>query len=312
MIRDHNLLCTLNSKDEAIVTFEDNAKGKIIGIGNVGNPDNLSIKNVLLVDGLKHNLISINQLCDKGYKVTFDKKECTIIDSKTNVITFTRIRKNNVYKIKISYEPNNVISCLAASNDENWLWHRRLGHTSMSQLSKLSKGDLVIGLPKLDFKNDKLCDACQFRKQFKTSFKSKDKISTSKPLELIHLDLFGPSRTLGGKRYTFVIVDAFSHFTWVLFLANKFDAFNEFQKFCKKVQNEKNLKIFKIRSDHGGEFENEDFESFCENNGFEYNFSFPRAPPQNGVVERKNRTLQEKARTMFCEIICQSIFGMKP
>ena len=172
----------------------------------------------------------------------------------------------------------------------------------MSQLSKLSKGDLVIGLPKLDFKKNKLCDTCQFGKQFKNSFKSKDKISTTKPLELIHLDLFGPSRTLslGGKRYTFVIVDDFSHFTWILFLANKFDAFNEFQKFCKKVQNEKNLKIFKIRSDHGGEFENEDFESFCENNGFEHNFSFPRTPPQNEVVERKNRTLQEMTRIMLC------------
>ena len=215
MTRDHNLLCTLNSKDEGTVTFEDNAKGKIVGIENVGNPDCPSIENVLLVDGLKQNLISISQLCDKGYKVTFDKKECTIIDSKTNVITFTRIRKNNVYKIKISYEPNNVISCLAASNDENWLWHRRLSLTSMSQLSKLSKCDLVIGLPKLDFKKDKLCDACQFEKQFKTSFKSKDMISMTKPLELIYLDLFGPSRTLslGRKRYAFVIVDDFSRFT---------------------------------------------------------------------------------------------------
>ena len=82
---------------------------------------------------------------------------------------------------------------------------------------------------------------------------------------------------------------------------NKFDAFNEFQKFCKRVQNEKDLKIIKIRSDHGGEFENEDFESFCENNGFEHNFSFLRAPPQNRVVERKNRTLQEMTQTRLCE-----------
>ena len=85
----------------------------------------------------------------------------------------------------------------------------------MSQLSKLSKNDCVVGLHKLDFKKDKLCDVCQFGKQSKTSFKAKDIVSTSKPLELIHMDLFGPSRTLslGGKRYAFVLVDDFSTFT---------------------------------------------------------------------------------------------------
>ena len=80
MIGDHNLLSILKFKDDGTVTFGDNAKVKIVRIGNVGNPDNPSIENVLLVDDLKHNLISISQLCDKGYKVTFDKKECTIVN----------------------------------------------------------------------------------------------------------------------------------------------------------------------------------------------------------------------------------------
>ena len=71
----------------------------------------------------------------------------------------------------------------------------------MNQLSKLSKGDFVNGLPKLDFKKNKLCDTCQFGKQYRSSFKSKDMISTTKHFELIHIDLFCPSRTLslGGK-----------------------------------------------------------------------------------------------------------------
>ena len=190
----------------------------------------------------------------------------TIIDSKTNEVIFTGNRKNNVYKITISYKPNKVVSCLSTSNDKKWLWHRRLGHASMSQLSKLSKNECVVGLPKLDFQKDKLYDACQFGQQSKSSFKAKDIVTTTKPLELIHMDLFGPSRTLslGGKRYAYILVDDFSRFTWVLFLANKHDAFHEFQKFCKKVQNEKELKIIKIRSDHGGEFENESFENFVK------------------------------------------------
>jgi len=131
----------------------------------------------------------------------------------------------------------NVETCLVASHDEAWLWHNWLGHISMSQLHKLSKLELVRGLPKIDFKKDKLCDACQFGKQFKSSFKSLNVVSTSKPLEFLHLDRFGPSRTvsLGGKRYAFVIVDDFSRFTWILFLANKYDAFERFKSFCKHV-----------------------------------------------------------------------------
>ena len=173
----------------------------------------------------------------------------------------------------------------------------------MGQLSKLSKGNFIHGLPKIDFKKDRLCDACQYGKQIKSSFKTKEMISTSKPLQLIHIDLFELSRTLSlrGKRYAFVLVDDFSRFTWVLFLTNKNDVFSEFQKFCKMVQNEKGSSIIKIRSDYGGEFENEVFESFCEENGFQHNFSFPRTPQQNRVVERKNRTLQEMARIMLCE-----------
>ena len=122
MTGEHKLLSTLKSKDDGTVMFGDNGKGKIVGSGNIGNPEDPSIENVLLVDGLKYNLISISQLCDKGYKVIFNKKVCTIIDVITKKVLFIRSRKNNVYRIKIQYEPKTSIkSCLVASNDENWL-----------------------------------------------------------------------------------------------------------------------------------------------------------------------------------------------
>ena len=115
------------------------------------------------------------------------------------------------------------------------------------------------------------------------------------------MDLFGPSRTtsLGGKYYAFVIVGDFSRYTWVLFLAHKNDVFHEFSKLCRKIQNEKGFTISCIRSDHGREFENVEFESFCDEQGIEHTFSAPRTPQQNEVVERKNRTLQEMARTIL-------------
>jgi predicted SAM-dependent methyltransferase len=96
----------------------------------------------------------------------------------------------------------------------------------MDLLHKLNKNDLVKGLPKTKFVKDKICHACQLGKQHKTSFPKKKYISTSRPLQLLHIDLFGPNRvaSLGEKLYAFVIVDNFSCFTWVLFLAHKNEA----------------------------------------------------------------------------------------
>ncbi|WKA13308.1 hypothetical protein VitviT2T_030622 [Vitis vinifera] len=173
----------------------------------------------------------------------------------------------------------------------------------MDFISQLNKDELVRGLPKINFQKYKACESCQMGKQIKNSFKNKNFISTSRPFELLHMDLFGPSRTpsLGGKSYAFVIVDDFSRYTWVLFLSQKNEAFYEFSKFCNKVQNEKCFTITCIRSDHRREFENIDFEDYCNEHGINHNFSALRTLQQNRVVERKNRTLQEMARTMLNE-----------
>src|ERR1044072_4976650 len=117
------------------------------------------------------------------------------------------------------------------------------------------------------------------------------------------MDLFGPSRTksMGGNLYALLIIDDFSRYTCNLFLANKNDAFHSFRKFAKLVQNEKSLKIMSMRSDHGGEFQNEDFELFCDEYGINHNFSAPITPQKNCFVERNIRSLEELARTMLNE-----------
>ena len=128
----------------------------------------------------------------------------------------------------------------------------------MNLLSKLSKLDLVKGLPITKFVKDKICDACQLGKQTKSSFKKNKIISTSRPLELLHMDLFGPIRTtsLGGKLYVFVIIDDYSRYTWVLFLAHKNEAHKAFIKLCRRVQNKKGYVINNVKSDKGREFDN--------------------------------------------------------
>jgi transposase InsO family protein len=183
------------------------------------------------------------------------------------------------------------------------MWHRRLEHANWRLISKLSKLQLVKGLPDIDYHSDALCGACQRGKIVKSSFKTKDIVSTSRPLELLHIDLFGPVSTasLHGSKYGLVIVDDYNRWTWVKFIKSKDVACDVFSSFCTQIQSEKESKILKVRSDHGGEFENEPFEAFCEKHGIFHEFSSPRTPQQNGVVERKNRTLQEMARTMIHE-----------
>ena len=281
-------------------------KCKVLGKGTIGKHPNLTIENVDFVEGLTHNLISIGQLCSIGYKVLFVDNEVHL--RLNDNILYKGTSLHNIYSFNL--DNSNNLKCLVISNESSWLWHRRLGHAGMDQISQLICSNLVRGLPTIKFEKDQLCDACQKGKQHRVSFPSKKVVSTSRPLELLHLDLFGPTQvaSLGGMRYCLVIVDDFSRYSWVYFLALKSETFQIFRGFVQKVENENSLKVIKIRSDHGGEFINVDFENFCFENGYSHNFSAPRTPQQNGVVERKNRTLQEMARTMISEYPLKSYF----
>ncbi|RCU38685.1 hypothetical protein DVA76_17640, partial [Acinetobacter baumannii] len=158
--------------------------------------------------------------------------------SETSKVMFTGQRHGNLYALNLDELFDQKINCFTALENDAWLWHRRLAHINMDVLSKLSKNELVKGLPKLKFEKDKMCDACQKGKQIKISFKSKKSVTTTRPLELLHMDLCGPIQpaTLGGKSYMFVIVDDYSRFTWVMFLPTKDETFEEFSNFCKRVQ----------------------------------------------------------------------------
>ena len=148
------------------------------------------------------------------------------------------------------------MNCLLSRDDESWLWHRRLAHVHMHHLNRIASKDLVIGLPKLEFERNKLCETCQKGKQTKSTFKPINVVSTSRPLELLHMDLFGPSRTmsLGGNYYGLVIVDDYSLFTWTLFIVTNDTVYFAFKKFSKMIQNEKGCRISTIKSDHGANF----------------------------------------------------------
>ena len=114
MTGDRKLFSKLEKKNGGSVTFGDNAKGKVIGIGTIGNHFSTCIQNVLLVDGLKHNLLSVSQLCDKGYKVTFDLNTCLVTKSLDDKVVFKGKRSNNVYTIDLHSLTNQNVKCLVS------------------------------------------------------------------------------------------------------------------------------------------------------------------------------------------------------
>ena len=172
--------------------------------------------------------------------------------------------------------------------------------------SKIASAGLARRLQTLGKKSLGVCGHCQFNKQLKSTHKVTTYVATSKAFELTHIDLMGPSPTTvssaGSKNYIFVCINYFSRYTWLDLLKEKSDTFDAFKKLCLKLKKEKDCmigKIMRIRSDHGREFENTIYPEFRDNYGISHEFSTPNTPKQNGVVKKKNRTLQEMARVML-------------
>ncbi|GJW26059.1 putative ribonuclease H-like domain-containing protein [Tanacetum coccineum] len=215
-------------------------------------------------------------------------------------------RKNNMYIVDLkNIVPKRGLTCLfaKATSDESKLWHRRLGHLNFKTMNKLVKGNLVRGLPSKLFENDQTCVACQKRKQHRASCKSKTKNSISLPLHLLHMDLFGSTfvKSLMKKMYCLVVIDDYSRFTWVFFLATKDETSGILKSFITRIENLVDHKVKVIRCDNGTEFKNREMNQFCEMKGILRQFSVARTPQQNRVAKRRNRTLIEAARTMLAD-----------
>ena len=285
------------------ITFGDNSKSKAIGQGKVAISNDHSISNVLLVESLNFNLLSVAQLCDLGFHCLFSKEGVLVLNKNDQSLIFKGFRFQNLYLVDFSSNASCISTCLLAKVSLGWLWHRRLGHVGMSTLKKLFKNGLVVGLKDVRFEKDKLCSACQAGKQVANSHPTKNFLSTSRPLELLHMDLFGPTsyKSIGGNSYCLVVVDDFSRFTWVFFLQDKSETSGIFKRFAKRAQNEFETPIKKIRSDNGTEFKNTNIEDYCDEIGIKHELSATYTPQQNGIVERKNRTLIEMSRTMLDE-----------
>ncbi|GJZ42928.1 putative ribonuclease H-like domain-containing protein [Tanacetum coccineum] len=297
--------------DGGYVAFGGNPKGgKITGRGTI-KTGNLDFKNVYFVRELKFNLFSVSQMCDKKNSVLFNDTECIVLSPNFKLTDESHVllkvpRKNNMYSVDLkNIIPKGGLTCLfaKATSDESKLWHRRLGHINFKTMNKLVKGNLVRGLPSKCFKNNQTCVACQKRKQHRVSCKSKIVSSISQPLHLLHMDLFDLTfvKCLMKKMYCLVVIDDYSRFSWVFFIATKDETSGILNSFITRVENLIDQRVKLIRCDNGTEFKNKEMNQFYERKGIKREFSVARTPQQNGVAERKNRTLIEAARTMLAD-----------
>ncbi|KAI3681773.1 hypothetical protein L6452_36577 [Arctium lappa] len=264
--------------------------------------DNITIKKVSYVEGLGHNLFSIGQFCDKNLEVTFKAKRCSVrTEDGKEILAGTR--RTNLYTIDLSsLKPDKEVCLLSkASAEQSWLWHRRLSHLNFKNINKLVLDGHVKGMPDLKFAKDHLCAACEKGKMKKASHKPKAVPSTSRSLALIHMDLCGPMRvqSINHKKYVLVMVNDFSRYTWVRFLRSKDETPELIISLLKSIQVSLNQIVQTIRTDNDTEFKNQVLTSYLTSVGISHTFSAARTPQQNVVVERRNRTLVEVARTML-------------
>lgn len=254
----------------------------------------IMVEDVYCVPSLATNLLSVSQLISKGNKVTFSDSSCSIYN-KNNELVATALSENGVYKVNLLNQEH-----LAASVVSGITWHRRLGHLNKDYLNQMKTA--VQGM-NFDDKVDvgkSSCATCCEGKQCRLPFKSASQRS-SNLLDTVHTDICGPMEhvSIGGSRYFLLFVDDCSRMVFVYFLKHKNEALKRFKEFKAQVENQTKKTIKVLRSDNGLEYCNKEFDNYLKGAGVIHQKTNPYTPQQNGLCERFNRTIVEKARCLL-------------
>ncbi|KAI5324387.1 hypothetical protein L3X38_033460 [Prunus dulcis] len=176
----------------------------------------------MYLPGLRENLLSVGQMDEHGYFLVFGEGKCKVFDSSSINCLIIRVpmKKNKCYPLSFLVE--NQLLMKASITHCTWTWHKRLGHLHFRGLKQLKDKDMVHGLPQLEEKSG-VCEGCQFGKQHRNSFLKGQALRASVPLELIHVDLYGPMRneSIAGNKYFMLLIDDYTRMIWMYFLRNK-------------------------------------------------------------------------------------------
>lgn len=277
-----------NFKSQSIGTAE-------IQISNGYENTTVEVKETLYIPEATANLLSVSKIVKNGHSVHFTSEGGQIMNENGDVIgTATEI--NGIYKLN---QPTTKSAYLSKENCDGILWHRRLGHLNRKGLSLLRK--MSTGMSK-NFINEKICEDCIIGKQQREPFNVSKKQSKD-ILELIHTDLCGPMEqtSIGGSKYFLTFIDDFSRYLHVYILDSKDQVTETFIDFKNMIEKQTGKKIKKIRSDNGKEYLNEKLKKMLKNEGIVHQLTVRYTPQQNGVAERMNRSIVEKARTLLSD-----------
>ena len=254
----------------------------------------LTLINVLHVPKIRKNLVSTNLLCKKGIKAVLESDK--LILSKNGVFVGKGYACDGMFKLSANIINNNkdVVSAYIIDSSIS-LWHARLAHVNYRSLKFMAKHGYI---NYQDAEYDK-CETCIQAKMTKLPFPKADR--HTELLQLIHSDVceLNGILTRGGNRYLVTFIDDHSRYTYVYLMKNKNEVFDKFKYYKSLVENQKGKKILALRSDRGGEYFPTEFVSFCEQHGIIHETRAPYTPQQNGLAERKNRTLVDMVNSMI-------------
>ncbi|KAL2251279.1 UNVERIFIED_CONTAM: Retrovirus-related Pol polyprotein from transposon TNT 1-94 [Sesamum indicum] len=266
------------------ITFGDYLKVQVKGKGTILNRSkdgsHQLISNVFYVPAMRSNILSLGQLLEKNYDIHLKDKCLTMKDGNVRMIAKVPMTKNRIFFLNIQ---SGVPMCLKSCyKDLSWLWHMRFGHLNFDGLKLMSKGKMVKGMPSIDHPNQ-LCEGCCFGKQARKSFPKESLTRAQHLFELIHSDVCGPINPS----------------SFGVFFEDKIGGVGIFKRFKLMVEKQSGYQIKAFRSDRGGEFTTNKFKAFCKEHDIYRPMTTPYSPQQNGVAERKNRTILNMVRSML-------------
>jgi transposase InsO family protein len=304
MAKDRDIFSALNECNTKKIFVGDDRSLSVEGSGTV-QVENDHFNDVLCVPSLSCNLLSVYQITHsgEGKTVEFSPHQVVIKDLKyPKHVLATGIVDDITRLYKFDNFGSSSFSSIfvAHSDDLRKLWHERFGHLNYRSLQQLCNQQMVTGLPLVSCR-DGVCVGCVLGKHHRDNFDKRASWHASGPLQLVHSDLCGPlsSPSFSGCKYFLTFIDDFSRRTWVYFLKLKSEVFDKFLAYKALVEKQFGHQIQKLRTDNGGEYVNNNFTSYCTTQGIQMQHIVPYTPQQNGVVERKNRTLKEMANCMI-------------
>lgn len=256
-----------------------------------GRERDITINNALYVPDLKYNLVSVSRMRKAGATVVFEDGKAII--SRDGVVVAEGHEEGGLYWL--TCKKKSVVANVVHSRiDENQLWHRRLGHLCMQNVVKLVK--MSKGM------SSSLTNDCLKGKQSRLPFKGTRPRAT-RPLYLVHSDICGPVNipTQEGYRYFVTFIDDYTHMTVLYLMKTKDEMFECFKRFKAMSESHFGKRLSNLRCDNGGEYTSRKMKDFCNGEGILIQYTTPYTPELNGVAERMNRTLVEKAKSMLAE-----------